>query len=166
MRSCRQSVRPTPKVPPATQAALGRRPRLPPGACFLSRSISSRLSRVTDRYSQPLRHAHKIGERCRRHFPHDVPSVTLQRDLADSEFSRRLFVEKSADYQGQNLEFASREVEIPSSQHPQFSARRPRFPVLRNRRLDRDHQVRSEEHTSELQSLMRISYAVFCLKKK
>src|SRR3546814_6888652 len=28
------------------------------------------------------------------------------------------------------------------------------------------HDVRSEEHTSELQSLMRISYAVFCLKKK
>src|SRR3546814_9991086 len=27
------------------------------------------------------------------------------------------------------------------------------------------HQPRSEEHTSELQSLMRISYAVFCLKK-
>src|SRR3546814_9514141 len=30
---------------------------------------------------------------------------------------------------------------------------------------ERDHH-RSEEHTSELQSLMRISYAVFCLKKK
>src|SRR3546814_6981403 len=29
-----------------------------------------------------------------------------------------------------------------------------------------DDAVRSEEHTSELQSLMRISYAVFCLKKK
>src|SRR3546814_1050593 len=29
-----------------------------------------------------------------------------------------------------------------------------------------DHQHRSEEHTSELQSLMRISYAVFCLKTK
>src|SRR3546814_1507375 len=28
------------------------------------------------------------------------------------------------------------------------------------------HGIRSEEHTSELQSLMRISYAVFCLKKK
>src|SRR3546814_4702939 len=27
-------------------------------------------------------------------------------------------------------------------------------------------QIRSEEHTSELQSLMRISYAVFCLKKQ
>src|SRR3546814_5724253 len=34
--------------------------------------------------------------------------------------------------------------------------------------LDIDHGLsqRSEEHTSELQSLMRISYAVFCLKKK
>src|SRR3546814_3141988 len=30
----------------------------------------------------------------------------------------------------------------------------------------RQAQARSEEHTSELQSLMRISYAVFCLKKK
>src|SRR3546814_3738146 len=30
----------------------------------------------------------------------------------------------------------------------------------------RQVQVRSEEHTSELQSLMRISYAVFCLKQK
>src|SRR3546814_3378969 len=29
-----------------------------------------------------------------------------------------------------------------------------------------EHHRRSEEHTSELQSLMRISYAVFCLKKK
>src|SRR3546814_1400137 len=32
--------------------------------------------------------------------------------------------------------------------------------------LDRFGVVRTEEHTSELQSLMRISYAVFCLKKK
>src|SRR3546814_6935637 len=38
------------------------------------------------------------------------------------------------------------------------------------RELQRIHEMmpvgRSEEHTSELQSLMRISYAVFCLKKK
>src|SRR3546814_4233754 len=32
--------------------------------------------------------------------------------------------------------------------------------------LAHDPDTRSEEHTSELQSLMRISYAVFCLKKK
>src|SRR3546814_3633555 len=34
------------------------------------------------------------------------------------------------------------------------------------RSLGRHDHRRSEEHTSELQSLMRISYAVFCLKKK
>src|SRR3546814_6058460 len=36
----------------------------------------------------------------------------------------------------------------------------------RQRRFNGDVLPRSEEHTSELQSLMRISYAVFCLKKK
>src|SRR3546814_1925520 len=49
-----------------------------------------------------------------------------------------------------------------------------RSPVLRDQEDGRDEGVqgersgqdrRSEEHTSELQSLMRISYAVFCLKK-
>src|SRR3546814_6275720 len=35
-----------------------------------------------------------------------------------------------------------------------------------NRGAERSMPRRSEEHTSELQSLMRISYAVFCLKKK
>src|SRR3546814_6728913 len=44
-------------------------------------------------------------------------------------------------------------------------------PGMAARRLCRDvsfrfGRQRSEEHTSELQSLMRISYAVFCLKKK
>src|SRR3546814_9015620 len=33
-------------------------------------------------------------------------------------------------------------------------------------RISRGRTIRSEEHTSELQSLMRTSYAVFCLKKK
>src|SRR3546814_4832840 len=37
------------------------------------------------------------------------------------------------------------------------------FPLTRNAKL---RVLRSEEHTSELQSLMRISYAVFCWKKK
>src|SRR3546814_1419337 len=36
------------------------------------------------------------------------------------------------------------------------------YPILKNR----GELIRSEEHTSELQSLMRISYAVFCLQKK
>src|SRR3546814_9526925 len=48
--------------------------------------------------------------------------------------------------------------------HPGSLARARRLPGDRPRR--RRVPLRSEEHTSELQSLMRISYAVFCLKKK
>src|SRR3546814_9670623 len=39
-------------------------------------------------------------------------------------------------------------------------------PTSKADRSSRPAKARSEEHTSELQSLMRISYAVFCLKKK
>src|SRR3546814_7040884 len=39
-------------------------------------------------------------------------------------------------------------------------------PRRRDQDLTKRSRLRSEEHTSELQSLMRISYAVFCLKKK
>src|SRR3546814_7967585 len=38
--------------------------------------------------------------------------------------------------------------------------------IFRRAPIDFGKDGRSEEHTSELQSLMRISYAVFCLKKK
>src|SRR3546814_1365355 len=41
-----------------------------------------------------------------------------------------------------------------------------RSPLLRMRAAYTATAIRSEEHTSELQSLMRISYAVFCLNKK
>src|SRR3546814_4847973 len=44
--------------------------------------------------------------------------------------------------------------------------RNPIFGMPRNWQARAAIQTRSEEHTSELQSLMRISYAVFCLKKK
>src|SRR3546814_6067887 len=45
-------------------------------------------------------------------------------------------------------------------------AGRVRFAVIEKRHAPAKQTWRSEEHTSELQSLMRISYAVFCLKKK
>src|SRR3546814_4986336 len=48
-------------------------------------------------------------------------------------------------------------------QHPAAPGLLRPQPFATHRRLDA---LRSEEHTSELQSLMRISYAVFCLKKK
>src|SRR3546814_4673997 len=41
-----------------------------------------------------------------------------------------------------------------------------RRPRAGNASIGQSRRWRSEEHTSELQSLMRISYAVFCLKKK
>src|SRR3546814_1663418 len=46
---------------------------------------------------------------------------------------------------------------VPSSRNIQ---------VVKSRKWGGSLPSRSEEHTSELQSLMRISYAVFCLKKK
>src|SRR3546814_8938728 len=61
--------------------------------------------------------------------------------------------------------------------YPQFSAGLRRHADVSERQAQELEQclnrlgggtsvIRSEEHTSELQSLMRISYAVFCLKKK
>src|SRR3546814_5519759 len=47
---------------------------------------------------------------------------------------------------------------------PPCAAARGRLAITTG--LHRSGAARSEEHTSELQSLMRISYAVFCLKKK
>src|SRR3546814_7902634 len=57
-------------------------------------------------------------------------------------------------------------LRLPTSSRP--TARRPlqRERTLREQARCRQSALRSEEHTSELQSLMRISYAVFCLKKK
>src|SRR3546814_2600901 len=59
----------------------------------------------------------------------------------------------------------------PGAERLSCPARRSTFlsaAVRRTRRIDARQASlhRSEEHTSELQSLMRISYAVFCLKKK
>src|SRR3546814_1302301 len=63
---------------------------------------------------------------------------------------------------------ADRAVPAPSAREGGNRLARP-YRARRPRGAGRDHRpqpARSEEHTSELQSLMRISYAVFCLKKK
>src|SRR3546814_2846088 len=54
---------------------------------------------------------------------------------------------------------------IPGQAARRGAGGRGRAPLRPEHRLPRGR-PRSEEHTSELQSLMRISYAVFCLKKK
>src|SRR3546814_8710154 len=53
----------------------------------------------------------------------------------------------------------------PPRQSPRWTSRTRRI-LLQAWTKSLEKCVRSEEHTSELQSLMRISYAVFCLKKK
>src|SRR3546814_2426747 len=57
---------------------------------------------------------------------------------------------------------ADAELWPPGAVHRIYGARQR----IDLRRIAADRQERSEEHTSELQSLMRTSYAVFCLKKK
>src|SRR3546814_1395601 len=71
--------------------------------------------------------------------------VISTKDLATPEQVRKSFQERFPD------------VDI-------VVVKRTRFPGLFEVQIGMD--LRSEEHTSELQSLMRISYAVFCLKKK
>src|SRR3546814_6281136 len=64
-------------------------------------------------------------------------------------------------YQGVTLGGTSPSVDSDSQRNVK------RHPTLKdNVIVGSGAQIRSEEHTSELQSLMRISYAVFCLKKK
>src|SRR3546814_6886548 len=55
----------------------------------------------------------------------------------------------------------------PSGRRPALGGRRPDIPnhFSLDTRQSSSCRLRSEEHTSELQSLMRTSYAVFCLKK-
>src|SRR3546814_6933523 len=55
-------------------------------------------------------------------------------------------------------------VVATAAHHP--PRRKQRAITIRSDHALKRLELRSEEHTSELQSLMRISYAVFCLKKK
>src|SRR3546814_6138248 len=91
----------------------------------------------------------KIG-RNRRRRRHRVRQPEMKRELralgegADQDENQRRQIEGMAADQ------------ITGVQHP--------IHVVASDDVTEQH--RSEEHTSELQSLMRISYAVFCLKKK
>src|SRR3546814_5072062 len=79
---------------------------------------------------------------------------------------RRKFLARLAESR-QRLNRAVRAVEerVRLAWNALLSARQ-RLKALRAQVQANERVRRSEEHTSELQSLMRISYAVFCLKKK
>src|SRR3546814_7795599 len=68
------------------------------------------------------------------------------------------------DIQPDDVEGGDEELELSLS--AEAHAGQPRMPAPQMSDDDENGGARSEEHTSELQSLMRISYAVFCLQKK
>src|SRR3546814_15131910 len=84
-----------------------------------------------------------VRERCR---PHEhvlsMPPTAAEDRLAD--------LYRNQDRRGDHEQKGQREKRLAERQHGHLRLKG----------------LRSEEHTSELQSLMRISYAVFCLKKK
>src|SRR3546814_3215149 len=90
------------------------------------------------------------------------PYTTLFRSLDAREAGRRLGVryllEGSVRVTGQRVRVTGQLIDAESGVHV--------WAESVDRPIDDIVGLRSEEHTSELQSLMRISYAVFCLKKK
>src|SRR3546814_1799381 len=59
----------------------------------------------------------------------------------------------------------NRIIHVENRKLTAYTGNYDRFEQLRREHLERQAALRSEEHTSELQSLMRTSYDVFCLKK-
>src|SRR3546814_6680115 len=74
-------------------------------------------------------------------------------------------VYKNGEYPGWKVDLGFRLLELIGCSRVRLDYRR--LPVQKAaQQYGMAKLLRSEEHTSELQSLMRISYAVFCLKKK
>src|SRR3546814_9652562 len=88
----------------------------------------------------------------------DLPKLHSEDVATNFPGMTEAFLRLYTAYQEEQLALADRDAETPRG--GDGNARRTDA-VAEARRF-----LRSEEHTSELQSLMRISYAVFCLKKK
>src|SRR3546814_19216872 len=103
----------------------------------------------------------RAGEACGDHMVHKIqkrPPVAVLVDQHD-----RLVVQPEL-LPGDDLEGFVERAEA-SGQNDESVGPFDHHPLAGMHAVD-DVELRSEEHTSELQSLMRISYAVFCLKKK
>src|SRR3546814_8847549 len=100
------------------------------------------------------------GQQCRRHSVHPLPGSDPERCRGGRFLSDRRMTAAPALPPGYTL-VALAEIDSTNAE----AARRARAGAP-DRTVVWAREQRSEEHTSELQSLMRISYAVFCLKKK
>src|SRR3546814_6394815 len=91
-----------------------------------------------------------------------IPQNWLHYTAQDHATWDRLFARQSALLPGRASEAYLRGLDMLRLSKPGI----PDFEELSERLMRATGWRRSEEHTSELQSLMRLSYAVFCLKKK
>src|SRR3546814_3755874 len=95
-----------------------------------------------------------------------VENLTEQRFAAGVQINQ---IDRAAERASERLDQCDlvAPAQRPPRMHGQIAVAIGTLPLVgaRSEHHDRAHH-RSEEHTSELQSLMRISYAVFCLKKK
>src|SRR3546814_4116290 len=103
------------------------------------------------------------------------PEVEHERAVAIYDLLEDNFFRPLGDYSGPyhlRLSIAETRLQLDIRDEDGQRLDSVALPLLPFRRVIRDYfsvcesYYRSEEHTSELQSLMRISYAVFCLKKK
>src|SRR3546814_10343813 len=95
-----------------------------------------------------------------------LPYTTLFRALAEAAFEKEVVLDIPwTDWAGRRHD---KMIGRPVAMHAMrgISAHSNGFHTCRAIHMLQMLLGRSEEHTSELQSLMRISYAVFCLKKK
>src|SRR3546814_5239102 len=99
--------------------------------------------------------------------PPPAPAMAPPEDLGDLKYYRLPFrVDVSAKGQKQVALLAKDAVPVEQLYAATLTNPGDARPRPLTLRLRAQNDERSEEHTSELQSLMRISYAVFCLKKK
>src|SRR3546814_6877794 len=99
-------------------------------------------------------------------MPSDDPPILSNRRIALDPFYYRVQqglianrLGKKVDRSGLHRLHRHRDIAVAGEEDD-------RFDYAGRGQISLQIQPRSEEHTSELQSLMRISYAVFCLKKK
>src|SRR3546814_8058388 len=94
--------------------------------------------------------------------PKILSAAQDQLDFIEQEKLRELFAQRCLGGHPTGIDTPIFIIECEGDCHSKsgsFAIDEKWFPSL-------EESLRSEEHTSELQSLMRISYAVFCLKKK
>src|SRR3546814_9379199 len=105
-----------------------------------------------------------ISTRTDTHFPYTTLLRSADQEREEDDHGKLgLRFPARPDGDGYDLPVRHRKDDEHGGQrHPDDRTQDSHFVLLLCRSVD----DRSEEHTSELQSLMRISYAVFCLKKK